>query len=196
MAIWTHKPKHFCVDHLNATSLLSSLFQRFSILFQIKRKEIDRLKQLQIALPRPSPRPCRKVCYSFLNNEDEYYTAESGKYSGQSDSDESLGVCNILQMLGKCNNCSTRTNRPDTAPSYSQLCQLPSTSAPTSTQSHDNCRCVNVQTLTCQCAKSIPTPKNNERQKFLQCTKKQRPQVRFWNNIELNNIQCSIVAVW
>ncbi|KAK9739375.1 hypothetical protein QE152_g9070 [Popillia japonica] len=141
----------------------------------IKRKEIDRLKQLQIALPRPSPRPCRKVCYSFLNNEDEYYTAESGKYSGQSDSDESLGVCNILQMLGKCNNCSTRTNRPDTAPSYSQLCQLPSTSAPTSTQSHDNCRCVNVQTLTCQCAKSIPTPKNNERQKFLQCTKKQRP---------------------
>lgn len=121
---------------------------------------MERLRQMQVAIPCKPTLPCCNLRCNFLNNEDYRYNSdESDKCSCPSDSDDpSGGISGIINFLGQYSNLPRTSNAPCAPPSLQQNYQLPSISRPLSEpQPSIQCRCGNFQ---CQCQRPISSAPN------------------------------------
>ncbi|GJQ71551.1 hypothetical protein Trydic_g11259 [Trypoxylus dichotomus] len=111
-------------------------------------KEAEYLKKLQVAIPCKPTVPRCTLQTTLPRQKEEFYNAG---YSSHSDSDDASGALGILNFLGRYSNYPSMITPPclrptiPLQPSY----HMPSISRP---MSPADCRCANVQNLTCRCA--------------------------------------------
>lgn len=132
-------------------------------------------KQMQVAIPcKPTLPQCNLRCNFPIHEEDNYYTAESGKYSCHSDSDDA-GISGIFNFIGQYSSAYspvTYTAAPRSPSSQPASSSIP---RPLSAPSAHECRCINPVNNKCACPQrsSIPVPIGEpSKQKKCYCRKK------------------------